>query len=183
MRTGRSAGGSVISTVAATCLAALISVAPRPAFGQATPPASRAHPLEVKGALGFSTFIDENFIEHLVAAGSVRLGVSRRWSIEPEFLYMRGGAYDQDFFLLGNVIYDMKTRGVITPYWIVGGGIFWHRTKFGLPREQVFVATSWQVSGGAGARIGLGQGWSLTADARFGLEPFFQVTSGLAYAF
>lgn len=133
--------------------------------------------------MDFSTFIDEDFIEHAVTGGSVRLGLAGRWSIEPQFLYMRAGAHDQDFYVLTNLVYDLETRGRVTPYLIAGGGVLWHRATFGRSRESVFTSRGWHLDGGAGARIRLGQRWNLASEVRLGIEPFFQVHAGLGYTF
>ena len=179
----RRTAGSRCASITATALAALVAAVPTLAMGQEAVPNPRTHPVEVKAVVGFSTFIDEDFIEHTVTGGSVRLGLAGRWSIEPQFLYMRAGAHDQDFYVLNNVVYDLETRGGVTPYLIAGGGIFWHRATFGRDRERVFTSRSWHLDGGAGARIRLGERWNLASEVRFGIEPFFQVHAGLGYAF
>jgi len=179
----RSGAGSCRKKVAVSALAVLIVAIPTPALAQEADPRPQARLVEVKAVLGFSTFIDNDFIEHAVTGASVRLRLTGRWSIEPQFLYMRAGAHDQDLYLLGNLVYDLDTRGRVTPYWIVGGGILWNRATFGRNREQVFTSRGWHFSGGAGARIRLGKRWSLASEARFGIEPFFQVHAGFGYAF
>ena len=175
--------GSRCTSIVAPALAAFVAAVPAVAWAQeaATSPPTRL--VEIEAVVGFSTFIDEDFIDHAVTGGSVRLGLGGRWSIKPQFLYMRAGAHDQDFYLLNNLVYDLETRGRVTPYLIAGGGVFWHRATFGLNRERVFTSRSWHVDGGAGARIRLGERWTVASEARFGLEPFFQVHAGLGYAF
>lgn len=139
--------------------------------------------IEVTGSLGFATFIDEDFIEHVTVGGAVRWPLSSRWSLEPRFNYMRGGPRDQDFFLLGSAIYDLRPAAPVTPYLVVGGGFVWHRAKFGAFDEITFVSHGEHFSGGAGVRVKLSERWSLVSEARLGYEPLFQVHGGLAYGF
>ena len=183
MSRNRQESGPRCTSSAAAVLAALVIAVPTLASAQETAPRPRPRLVEVKAVVGFSTFLDNDFIEHAVIGGSVRLGLGGRWSIEPQFLYMRAGAHDQDFYVLNNFLYDLETRGRVTPYLIAGGGIFWHRATFGRNRESVFTSRSWHLSGGAGARIRLGERWTLASEARFGIQPFFQVHAGLGYAF
>jgi len=183
MSRNRREAGSRSTRIVAPALAAFVATVPAVALAQEATPSPRTHLVEIEAVVGFSTFIDEDFIEHAVTGGSVRLGLAGRWSIEPQFLYMRAGARDQDFYLLNNLVYDLETRGRVTPYLIAGAGVFWHRATFGRNRARVFTSRSWHVDGGAGARIRLGARWTLASEARFGLEPFFQVHAGLGYAF
>ncbi len=183
MSKNRREAGFRCTGIAALALTALATAIPALTFAQEAAPNSPTRLIEVKAVAGFSTFIDNDFIEHVVTGGSVRLGLVGRWSIEPQVLYMRAGAHDQDFYVLNNLVYDLGTRGRVTPYLIAGAGVFWHRERLGRYRELVFTSRSWHFSGGAGARIRLGERWSLASEARFGIQPFFQVHAGLGYSF
>ena len=152
------------------------------ANGYAEPPASA--PVELKATLGFSTFIDNNFIEHIVAGASVRVPFARRWSLEPEVLYMRADDTDDDFLLLTHCRYEVLTSGRVRPYVAFGGGVIRQRDKkLGPGRNLTSVSHQWTVQGGLGARLFLTEHWILTPEARLGLEPFFQVTASIGYAF
>ncbi len=72
--------------IAASALAALVTAIPALAFAQEAAPRSPTRLVEVEAVAGFSTFIDNDFIEHVVTGGSVRLGLAGRWSIEPQWL-------------------------------------------------------------------------------------------------
>ena len=141
---------------------------------------STARRIELTGTLGFSTFIDEDFIEHVTVGVAVRVPLTRRLSIEPRFLYMHAGSDDQDYFLMGSLVYDLETRGPVSPYLTIGGGVFWNRSLVG---SGPFVSSDPHVSGGGGARIRLAERWSLVTEARLGFEPLFQVQGGLGYSF
>src|ERR671936_328448 len=64
--------------------------------------------VEVKAAAGGSTFIltDDSELNHNTVGGAFRLYLSKHWSVEPEFTYMRHGKDDQDFYFIPNVAYD-----------------------------------------------------------------------------
>jgi opacity protein-like surface antigen len=170
---------------AAQLQAAVAPASAGPSFGTGTTSqAGGERGVEAKGTLGISSFIDENFDEHFVAGVSVRLPLTERTSIEPEFTYMRAGAADQDFFLRASIVYDLAHWGRATPYVIGGGGIFWQRTSgLGPGGNLVFTSSEATAAGGLGLRLRLAQGWTLAPEARMGWEPLFQVTASVGYAF
>ncbi|MSO22648.1 MAG: hypothetical protein EXQ58_05205 [Acidobacteria bacterium] len=43
---------------------------------------------ELRGTVGYSNFLDEGPLHHLVTGGSPRFYVTNRIAIEPEFLFM-----------------------------------------------------------------------------------------------
>src|SRR5215207_7463191 len=85
--------------------------------GDLTPPK-----VEARATFGASGFGDELSYPHVVAGGSVRFYVTRRFSVEPELLYMRHSADDQDYLFTPGVAYDLSdpTKRVV-PY--VAGGV------------------------------------------------------------
>ena len=115
---------------------------------------------EVRGTLGGSTFND-NEIPHGVIGGSVRIYVSRRFSLEPEVMYMHHSENDQDIVFQPNVAVDlMKPSGKFVPYVIAGVGVIHHRGRFsgfdfttGAPRTFDTSFTSWTASAGGGVKI------------------------------
>ena len=54
---------------------------------------------EVSAKFGYSTFPDKSYINHFVAGGGPRFYLTRRFSVEPEVLYMQGPGFDRDLAL------------------------------------------------------------------------------------
>lgn len=86
--------------------------------------------VEAKLIVGGSSFADPA-IPHSVAGASVRFYITRRLSVEPEFLYMRHSRDDQDYIFQPNVAYDLTdpTKRFV-PYLIGGVGVIYHRGRF-----------------------------------------------------
>lgn len=83
---------------------------------------------EIKANYGGATFIFDDGGGHHLVSGTVRVYVTKRFSVEPEFVYMRDGVADQDRLFSLNVAYDItdpSKRGVF--YAIAGGGVQSHR--------------------------------------------------------
>lgn len=160
-----------------------------PIFAQeeVTPPKA-----EIKltvGAAGFGT--DQGSIPHGLAGGSVRIYVTRRFSVEPEFLYLRNSPDDQDYIIQPNVAYDLaEPTKRIVPYLIGGVGAIHHNGRFfGVdfvtrqPRVFDTSFTSWTASGGAGVKIFLTKRLYIAPEARVGREPSVRGTVSIGYVF
>src|SRR5512132_2094017 len=81
------------------------------------------------GASGFTG--DDGEIPHGVAGGSFRVYVTRRVSIEPEFLYMTNNPNDRDYLGQVSVAYDFADSGKrFVPYVVAGAGVLRHRSQF-----------------------------------------------------
>ena len=65
--------------------------------------------VEAKLVLGGASFADPS-IPHGIVGGAVRVYLTRRLSVEPEFLYMRHDRHDQDYFLQVNAAYETMAR-------------------------------------------------------------------------
>src|SRR5687767_10032601 len=85
-----------LSAAVAVILSCLVHAG---AQDELTPPKA-----EVKATFGGAAF-DET--SHSVFGGSARFYVTRRLSVEPEFLYMRNSSRDQDYLLQPNVAFDL----------------------------------------------------------------------------
>ena len=44
--------------------------------------------MELRGTVGYSNFLDDGPLHHLVTGGSARFYVTNRLAVEPEFLFM-----------------------------------------------------------------------------------------------
>jgi hypothetical protein len=141
------------------------------------------------GAAGFGT--DQGSIPHGLAGGSVRIYVTRRLSIEPEFLYLRNSPNDQDYIVQPNVAYDLTdpTKRFV-PYLIGGVGVIHHRGRFfgvdfntGQPRVFDTSFTGWTASGGGGVKIFLTKRLFIAPEGRVGREPSVRGTVSIGYVF
>jgi hypothetical protein len=144
--------------ILAAALALLCFSQARAQEGDLTPPK-----VEVKATFGASGFGDEISYPHVVAGGAVRFYVTRRFSVEPEFLYMRQSANDQDYVFTPGVAYDLTdptNRAV--PYIAGGVGAFHHRGRF-------TSSTAWTGNVGAGVKIFLNDRLFIAPDARLGV--------------
>lgn len=149
--------------------------------------------VEVKATFGAAGFGDELDAPHVVAGGSVRFYLTRRFSVEPELLYMRNGKEDQDYLFTPNVAFDLSdpTKRVV-PYVAGGVGVFHHRGRFlgndfntGQPRVFDTSSTTWAATGGGGVKIFLSDRLFVAPDARLGVvggsEPTLRGTVSLGY--
>jgi len=141
------------------------------------------------GAAGFGT--DQRSIPHGLAGGSVRIYVTERLSVEPEFLYLRNSPNDQDYIVQPNVAYDLTdpTKKFV-PYLIGGVGVIHHRGRFfGVdfttrqPRVFDTSFTGWTASGGGGVKIFLTKRLFIAPEGRVGREPSVRATVSLGYVF
>lgn len=141
------------------------------------------------GASGFTS--DDGRIPHGVAGGSFRIYVSRRVSIEPEYLYMRNSPNDQDYLAQASVAYDLADSSKrIVPYVVAGLGVLHHRGQFfGVdfttrqPRvfDESFTAAA--ASAGGGVKIFLAKGLFIAPEGRIGRQPSLRATISIGYSF
>jgi hypothetical protein len=134
---------------------------------------------------GYAGFVDDATIDHAIAGVGGRVYVTRRLSIGPEVVYMRGPGSDRDLFLTGNLTYDMVgERGGrpprVVPFWVLGGGYVWHQSRIG---SQGFRYTEGALTGGGGARVWLTDRTYVAGDVRLGWELHSRVAGMLGIGF
>ena len=180
-------GRGPTKTLAAAALVLFCLFPARAQQGELTPPK-----VEVKATFGAAGFGDELDDPHVVAGGSVRLYLTRRFSVEPELLYMRHSSDDQDYLFTPGVAYDLTdpTQRVV-PYVAGGVGVFHHRGRFlgndfntGQPRFFDTSSTTWAATAGGGVKIFLSDRLFVAPDARLGFvgsEPTLRGTVSLGY--
>lgn len=145
-----------------------VSMAAMPVGAQPAGDASDRPAPVVEGALGWTGFADDSVIHHTLAGIGARYHVWPRVSIGPELQYMVGPGQDRDLILTGNLILDAlgpragRPRRV-TPYLVLGGGLFHHSDRFGGSTEGAFTA-------GPGVRAWVSDRVYVAADARIGWE-------------
>ena len=147
---------------------------------------------EIRLTVGTSGFTsDQGRIPHGVGGGSLRIYVTRRVSVEPEFLYMRNSPNDEDYLSEVSVAYDLTdpTKQVV-PYVIAGLGVLHHRGReFGVdfvtrqPRVFDNSYTAAAGSAGAGVKIFLTKGLFIAPEGRVGRQPSLRGTISIGYVF
>jgi hypothetical protein len=142
------------------------------AFGEAP------RTIETKGSVGYAGFEDED--NHVHLGGSVRYYITPRFSIEPEFQYLRSSARHSDILLVPNWNWDFRATGRVIPY--VTGGLGWMRSSFGQFRPT-FHSSEGFFQVGAGVKIRANDRWFLAPEFRLGTELHARVGVAIGYTF
>ena len=147
--------------------------------------------VEGKVIFGSATFGDD--IEHKVVGGAVRAYVTKRLSIEPEYLYLRHSENDQDHHFQPNVAFDFITdsTGRLVVYGIGGVGVLHHQGEklsfndffTGAPRVVDTSFTTWTATAGVGAKIFVTKRLFVSPELRAGREPTLRATINVGYVF
>jgi hypothetical protein len=135
--------------------------------------------IDLKGSIGLASFVDEDPENHLHTGVAARFYLTRRFSVEPELLYLRQSSSHDDIVLAGNVNWDFRT-GRVTPY--VSGGIGYMRSRFGR-FTPTFSSSEGFLQVGGGAKIYLSDSWFVSPEARIGWEPHVRLSVGIGYTF
>lgn len=158
-----------------------------PLFAQDQQPTSPK--IEAKVVFGSATFGED--LEHTVIGGAVRAYVTKRFSIEPEYLYMRRSEDDQDHVVTANVAYDFTdpTKRVV-PYGIAGVGVLSNKGRVvrgdfftGATRVEEISFTTWTLSVGGGVKIFVTKKFFVSPELRVGREPTVRATINVGYVF
>ena len=137
--------------------------------------------MELRGTVGYSNFLDENPLHHLVTGGSARFFVTNRLAVEPEFLFMYRSRQDIDFQVIPNVVFEFtKRESRFQPYAIGGVGLQRHRELTG---TGYYWSNSWTGSAGIGTKIFLSNRLYVAPEFRLGLEPIVRITASVGYVF
>lgn len=121
----------------------------------------------------------------------MRAYVTKRLSLEPEYLYLRRSEDDQDHLVQMNVAYDFTdpTKRFV-PYVIGGAGVLHNRGRIsgndfvtGAPFVRDISFTTWTASAGGGVRIFLTNRLFVSPELRLGREPTFRATINVGYVF
>jgi len=136
--------------------------------------------VEIKGSLGYTGFADEGIVNHLQTGGSARIYVTKRFSVEPEFQYLKGSGSHYDLVVLPNVSWDFRGGGRIVPY--LTGGVGWSQTvdRFGGTVYR-YNQTFFQI--GAGVKVRLNNRWYVAPEVRVGSELHIRTSVALGYTF
>ena len=144
--------------------------------------------IEGKVIFGGATFND---IDHKLVGAAVRVYVTKRLSIEPEYLYLRHSENDQDHIVQPNIAFDFTdpTKRVVL-YGIAGVGVLHHKGRFfgndfvtGAPRVFDRSVTTWTAGAGGGLKIFLTKRLFVSPELRLGSEPTVRGTINVGYVF
>jgi hypothetical protein len=134
-------------------------------------------------AAGWVGFADDGIVSEVPIGAAFRWYLSPRISIGPEATFITGESHSHQV-LTGNLTFDFRAPRagvpVITPFVVVGGGMF--RTDEGFANRPDFSSTegAFTVSGGIRApvndRVGAG------IDARIGWEAHLRITGFVSVA-
>ena len=146
--------------------------------------------VEGKVIYGGAVFGDD--IGHTLVGGAMRVYVTKRLSIEPEYLYLRNSERDQDQLVQPNVAYDFTdpTQRLVA-YAIAGAGVIHHKGGpffgrdfvTGEPRVFDTSFTTWTASVGVGAKIYVTKRFFISPEFRLGREPTARATISAGYVF
>ena len=103
---------AILAIFAGRCVAQTLDARPAPA---------------VEFLAGYAGFVDDATIDHAIAGTAVRVYLTPRLAIGPEFVYMWGPNWDRDLFLTGNLTFDLlpprRAARRVTPFLVAGGGL------------------------------------------------------------
>ena len=109
-----------------------------------------AEGMHARFTAGTTIFADDGPVSETTLGGSVRFYFSKRWSVEPEFLYAWKES-DRNYFLWGNVAFDFVRRDRrVVPYWYISPGLVVHTQK-----SIDFNSSEASIATGFGTRIHL----------------------------
>jgi Outer membrane protein beta-barrel domain len=148
------------------------------------------HPkVEAKTTFGSAIFGED--IEHKLYGASMRVYITRRLSIEPEYLYLRHSENDQDQLFQPNVAYDFTdpTKRFVA-YGIAGIGVMHHKGRYlgndfytGEPILFDTSFTTWTASVGGGIKIFATKRLFIAPELRVGRQPGVRGTINVGYVF
>ena len=145
----------------------------------------------VEGKVIFGSSIFAEDLEHKLAGAAVRVYVTKRLSIETEYLYLRRSKDDQDQIVQPNVVFDFTdpTKRVVA-YAIAGAGVLHNKGRVfrsdfvtGAPSVREISFTTWTASAGGGLKIFLTKRLFVSPELRLGREPTFRATINVGYVF
>jgi hypothetical protein len=135
--------------------------------------------VDLKGSIGYTGFADESLIGHLQTGASARIYLTRRFSLEPEFQYLRQSSNHSDVVIVPNANWDFR-EGRVVPY--VTGGVGWVRSYFRQFRP-IFTVNEAFFQVGGGVKLYVTDRWYVAPEARVGGELHFRGSVAIGYTF
>jgi hypothetical protein len=130
---------------------------------------------------GYAGFADDATIDHAIAGIAARVYLTPRLAIGPEVVYMWGPRSDRDFYLTGNLTFDvMSPRDGrprrVNPFLVAGGGAFQHSDRFG---SMTFTSLEGAFTAGGGVRGWITDRVYALGDFRIGWELHMRMNAGI----
>ena len=134
---------------------------------------------------GYAGFVDDATIDHSIFGAAGRVYLTPRVAVGPELVYMRGPGDDRDWFLTGNLTFDLLSPRQgrprrVTPFIVAGGGFFQHSDRAG---SFSFSSYEGAFTGGGGVRAWITERVYALADFRIGWELHSRVNGGIGIGF
>lgn len=126
-------------------------------------------------SIGWAGFVDDSTKNYLLLGGSVRRLVTPRVSIGPELVLMSNAnqVRDRNVLLTGNVVFDASPQSRVSPFVVVGGGMFWGRDQV---RDGPYWSSEPAFTAGGGVRANLGESVTAAVEYRLGWELHHRVS-------
>lgn len=122
-------------------------------------------------AVGWVGFPDDGLVSETLVGGAARWYLSPRVAIGPE-VFRLGGPNHSHLVVTGNVTFDLLTTQPVTPFIVIGGGMFQTREPF--PAGD-FTSREGAFTAGGGVRASLGDRAYAGVDVRVGWETHIRV--------
>ena len=127
-------------------------------------------------ALGWVGFADDGIVSETLAGGAARFYVASRIGLGPEVVYLAGPNHSH-LVVTGNVTIDLVSPArPVTPFLIVGGGLFQTRESF---PSGSFTSSEGAFTVGGGIRASVGDRVMLGLDTRIGWETHLRLNATL----
>lgn len=135
--------------------------------------------VDLKGSIGYTGFADESLIGHLQTGASARIYLTRRFSVEPEFQYLRQSSNHSDVVIVPNVNWDFR-EGRVVPY--VTGGVGLVRSSF-RQFQPTFTVNATFFQAGGGVKLYVTDRWYVAPEVRVGWELHVRASVAVGYTF
>ena len=145
------------------------------------PSSAQERPVVADGTVGYTGLVDDVTDHFLTIGGALRVYLTPRVSVGPEFVFMSGSESirDRALMLTGNVVFDVFPPAArrVTPFLVGGLGMFWSRESFA---SGPFWSSDPAFTVGGGVRATVAERLSLTAEYRLGWELHHRVTGSIS---
>jgi hypothetical protein len=123
---------------------------------------------------GWVGFADDGIVSETAVGGGGRFYLLPRISVGPEVLYISGNNHSH-LVATGNVTWDLMGGGrrPITPFVVVGGGLFQTRESF---FTGTFTSNEGAFTAGGGVRAAVSDRVDVGVDARLGWETHLRIS-------
>jgi hypothetical protein len=136
-----------------------------------------AEPIELHATTGYHrVYLDEP--GGLAKGGALRIPLTRRFAIRPEFLASSEQQY-RHFIFVGSATWDFTNPEKPVVGYIVGGAGVLETFE----RNFSYAYVSPVILGGVGVRFSFGNYWTANTEFRIGSDAFPLVTAGLGFRF